>query len=281
MAKLPELPSFNDEFVADALAQIVRAEVTKTGLTKAVLGVSGGIDSALSLALAIRALGKENVTAVMMPYKSSNPDSLGDAEKLCAKFGVKAETVEITPMADAYFLREPEMSGTRKGNVMARLRMIVLYDLSARDGSLVIGTSNKTEILLGYSTLWGDMASAVNPLGDLYKYQVFALSRHLGVIDEILNKAPSADLWSGQTDEGEMGFSYALADTILYYWLERSYSVAALKELVQTAGADVSVVDQVLRRVERNAYKRQMPVIAKISSVTIGREFRTPRDWGM
>jgi NAD+ synthase len=276
MAKLPELPSFNDEFVADALAQIVRAEVTKTGLTKAVLGVSGGIDSALSLALAIRALGKENVTAVMMPYKSSNPDSLGDAEKLCAKFGVKAETVEITPMADAYFLREPEMSGTRKGNVMARLRMIVLYDLSARDGSLVIGTSNKTEILLGYSTLWGDMASAVNPLGDLYKYQVFALSRHLGVIDEILNKAPSADLWSGQTDEGEMGFSYALADTILYYWLERSYSVAALKELVQTAGADVSVVDQVLRRVERNAYKRQMPVIAKISSVTIGREFRTP-----
>jgi len=281
MAKLPELPSFNDEFVADALAQIVRAEVTKTGLTKAVLGVSGGIDSALSLALAIRALGKENVTAVMMPYKSSNPDSLGDAEKLCAKLGVKTETVEITPMADAYFLREPEMSGTRKGNVMARLRMIVLYDLSARDGSLVIGTSNKTEILLGYSTLWGDMASAVNPLGDLYKYQVFALSRHLGVIDEILSKAPSADLWSGQTDEGEMGFSYALADTILYYWLERSYSVAALKELVQTAGADVSVVDQVLRRVERNAYKRQMPIIAKISSVTIGREFRTPRDWGM
>lgn len=281
MVKIPALPQFNNEFIAEALAQIVRAEVTKTGLSKAILGVSGGIDSALSLALAVRALGAENVTAVLMPYKSSHPDSLADAQKLCSNLKVKTETVEITPMADAYFSRDEAITNTRRGNVMARLRMIVLYDLSARDGSLVIGTSNKTEILLGYSTLWGDMASAVNPLGDLYKYQVFALSRHLGVSQEILDKAPSADLWSGQTDELEMGFSYALADTILYHWLERSFSVAALKELVVSAGGDSAVVEQVLRRVERNAYKRQMPIIAKISSVTIGREFRTPRDWGM
>ena len=205
----------------------------------------------------------------------------GDALKLCEKFGVPNETVEITPMADAYFNRDTEMNSTRKGNVMARLRMIVLYDLSARDAALVIGTSNKTEIMLGYSTLWGDMASAVNPLGDLYKYQVFALSRHMGVIDEILNKAPSADLWSGQTDEGEMGFSYAMADLILYYWLERRYTVDSLKSLVRSKGADEAVVDMVLRRVQRNAYKRVMPVIAKLSPVTIGREFRTPRDWGM
>jgi NAD+ synthase len=277
----PILPGFNAAFIADALAEIVRAEVLKTGLKKAVLGVSGGVDSALSLALAVKALGAENVRAILMPYKYSNPDSLGDAVKLCEKFSVAHETVEITAMADAYFGREETMSSTRRGNVMARLRMIVLYDISARDGALVIGTSNKTEILLGYSTLWGDMASAVNPLGDLYKYQVFALSRELGVIPEILDKAPSADLWSGQTDEGEMGFSYALADLILFYWLERNYTVSALKELVRAQGADEGVVDKVLKRVERNAYKRVMPVIAKISPVTIGREFRTPRDWGM
>lgn len=276
-----ELPPFNTGLAESALVQIVREEVLKTGLKRAVLGVSGGVDSALSLAIAVKALGAENVRAVLMPYKSSNPDSLGDALKLCEKFGVPNETVEITPMADAYFNRDTEMNSTRKGNVMARLRMIVLYDLSARDAALVIGTSNKTEIMLGYSTLWGDMASAVNPLGDLYKYQVFALSRHMGVIDEILAKAPSADLWSGQTDEGEMGFSYALADLILYYWLERRYTVDSLKSLVRSKGADEAVVDMVLRRVQRNAYKRVMPVIAKLSPVTIGREFRTPRDWGM
>lgn len=276
-----ELPAFNTALAESALVQIVREEVHKTGLKRAVLGVSGGVDSALSLAIAVKALGAENVRAVLMPYKSSNPDSLGDALKLCNRFGVANETVEITAMADAYFNRDAEMSSTRKGNVMARLRMIVLYDLSARDSALVIGTSNKTEIMLGYSTLWGDMASAVNPLGDLYKYQVFALSRHMGVIDEILNKAPSADLWSGQTDEGEMGFSYALADLILYYWLERRYTVDSLKSLVRSKGGDEAVVDMVLKRVQRNAYKRVMPVIAKLSPVTIGREFRTPRDWGM
>jgi NAD+ synthase len=281
MAGTTLLPEFDGAFIGTTLAKIVRAEVHKTGLKKAVLGLSGGVDSALSLAIAVNALGAENVRAILMPYRSSNPDSLGDATKLCEKFSVRHETIDITPMADAYFARDETMSNTRRGNVMARQRMIVLYDISARDAALVIGTSNKTEILLGYSTLWGDMASAVNPLGDLYKYQVFALSRHLGVISEILDKAPSADLWSGQTDEGEMGFSYALADLILYYWLERSYSVESLKTLVRAEGGDEAVVDRILSRVERNAYKRVLPIIAKISSVTVGREFRTPRDWGM
>ena len=275
------LPDFNVPFAAEALTKILRSEIVKTGLRKAVLGVSGGVDSALSLALAVAALGSENVLAVMMPYKSSNPDSLGDASKLCAKFAVRTETVEITAMADPYFDKAAGISATRKGNVMARLRMIVLYDLSARESALVVGTSNKTEILLGYSTLWGDMASAVNPLGDLYKYQVFALARHMGVIPEILDKAPSADLWSGQTDEAEMGFSYALADLVLYHWMERNYTVAALKDLVRGLNQDEAVVGNILQRVERNAYKRTMPVIAKLSPVTIGREFRTPRDWGM
>jgi NAD+ synthase len=281
MSQQGALPEFHAVFAAEALTKILRAEIQKTGLRKAVLGVSGGVDSALSLALSVAALGKENVLAVMMPYKSSNPDSLGDARKLCDKFGVATEVVEITAMADAYFARDESITATRRGNVMARLRMIVLYDISARDAALVVGTSNKTEILLGYSTLWGDMASAVNPLGDLYKYQVFALARQMGVIPEILNKAPSADLWSGQTDEAEMGFSYAVADLVLYNWLERNYTIAALKEMVRGYGQDEAVVDQILKRVERNAYKRQMPVIAKVSPVTIGREFRTPRDWGM
>ncbi len=275
------LPDFNAQFAADALVKILRAEIHKTGLSKAVLGVSGGVDSALSLALAVAALGKENVLAVMMPHKTSNPDSLGDARKLCEKFGVTSEVVDITPMADAYFSRDEAITPTRRGNVMARLRMIVLYDLSARDAALVVGTSNKTEILLGYSTLWGDMASAVNPLGDLYKYQVFAIARQMGVIPEILDKAPSADLWSGQTDEAEMGFSYKIADLVLYNWMERNLTITALKEMVRSYGQDESVVELILRRVERNAYKRTMPVIAKLSPVTIGREFRTPRDWGM
>lgn len=281
MSQQESLPDFCVPFAAEALTKILRAEIQKTGLFRAVLGVSGGVDSALSLALAVAALGKENVLAVMMPYKSSNPDSLRDATRLCERFGVRTETVDITAMADAYFDREAGLSATRKGNVMARLRMIVLYDLSARDSALVVGTSNKTEILLGYSTLWGDMASAVNPLGDLYKYQVFALARHMNVIPEILDKAPSADLWSGQTDEAEMGFSYAMADLVLYQYMERNYTVAALKEMVRGYHHDEAVVDQILKRVERNAYKRQMPVIAKVSTVTIGREFRTPRDWGM
>jgi NAD+ synthase len=281
MSQQGALPDFHAAFAAEALAKILRFEIRKTGLGKAVLGVSGGVDSALSLALSVAALGKENVLAVMMPYKTSNPDSLNDARKLCDTFGVASEVVDITAMADAYFARDESISATRRGNVLARLRMIVLYDISARDASLVVGTSNKTEILLGYSTLWGDMASAVNPLGDLYKYQVYALARQMGVIPEILNKAPSADLWSGQTDEAEMGFSYAVADLVLYNWLERNYTVAALKEMVRAYGHDEAVVEQILRRVERNAYKRQMPVIAKVSPVTIGREFRTPRDWGM
>ncbi|MCX7632036.1 MAG: NAD+ synthase [Turneriella sp.] len=274
-------PPWNPDFTAEMLARIVREEVLKTGLKRAVVGVSGGVDSALSLVLSTKALGRENVLAVLLPYKKSQPQSLAHAKLLCEKLGVRHEVVELTAMADAYFAREPELSAVRQGNVLARLRMVVLYDLSAREAALVIGTSNKTELLLGYSTLWGDMASAINPLGDLYKFQVYAVARAVGVIPEILDKPPSADLWPGQTDEAEMGFSYALADRILYHWLERNYSAAMLKAMLRDCGEDEAIADAVLGRVMRNAYKRKMPIIAKVSPVTIGREFRTPRDWGL
>ena len=171
------------------------------------IGLSGGIDSALSFVLAVEALGAENVLAVRMPYKSSSPDSLEHAQMLIDQFKVQSETIEITDMVEPLFEHDPEITKQRKGNIMARQRMIVLYDQSEAFKGLVIGTSNKTEILLGYSTLWGDMASAVNPMGDLYKTQVRQLARALGIPSVIVDKPPSADLWVGQTDEDELGFT--------------------------------------------------------------------------
>ncbi len=261
--------------VEEILLNFIRCEVRKVGFEKVVIGLSGGVDSAVSCALATRALGKENVLAVMMPYKTSSPDSLADAKLLANQLGIAYELCDITPMVDAYFAAQQVTDNVRRGNVMARMRMIVLYDISMRDRRLVIGTSNKTELLLGYGTLFGDMASAINPIGDLYKTQVWELAKHLGIPSCIIEKKPSADLWEGQTDEDELGFTYAEVDKLLYQMIDLRLSD---EELLKN-GTSWEFLSKTRRLVVRNQFKRMTPVIAKLSSRTLGIDFRYARDW--
>lgn len=268
--------TINTNVARQILTNFVKSEVTRVGYRRAVIGLSGGVDSALSFALAVEALGAENVLAVRMPYKSSSADSLEHAQMLIDQFKVQSETIEITTMVEPLIERDPQIPKQRKGNIMARSRMIVLYDQSEVFKGLVIGTSNKTEILLGYSTLWGDMASALNPIGDLYKTQVRQLSGALGIPSVIVDKAPSADLWAGQTDEGELGFTYEEVDRLLYLLVDQRYSIP---ECVGE-GFDEKFVSSVVIRIRRNQFKRMMPPIAKLSNRTIGYDFLYLRDWG-
>lgn len=268
--------SLNVDLTRRILTDFIRSEITRTGLSRAVVGLSGGIDSALSCALAAEALGPQNVLAVRMPYKTSSPDSLEHAQMLIDQLGVPALTISVTEMADALIARDPEMSPLRKGNIMARCRMIVLYDQSEAFKGLVVGTGNKTEILLGYTTLYGDSACALNPLGDLYKTQVRQLARAMQIPSPILEKTPSADLWLGQTDEGELGFTYEEVDKLLYLLVDERYSP---EECVE-AGFAPAFVQTVLKRVRRYQFKRMLPPVAKISSRTVGYDFLYLRDWG-
>ena len=266
----------NTDLARNILTGFVKSEITRVGFTRAVVGLSGGIDSALSCVLAVEALGPENVLAVRMPYKASSRDSLDDAQLLIDQLKVQSETIEITDMVEPLIQRDLDMSKIRKGNIMARARMIVLYDQSEIFKGLVIGTSNKTEILLGYSTLFGDSACAFNPIGDLYKTQVRQLSRALNIPAPIVDKPPSADLWAGQTDESELGFTYEEVDKLLYLLVDQRYSP---QEVVE-AGFDEKFVSQVVTRIRRNQFKRMQPPIAKISNRTIGYDFLYLRDWG-
>jgi NAD+ synthase len=268
--------TINTDLARTLLTGFIRSEITRTGLSKAIIGLSGGIDSALSCFLAAEALGSQNVLAVRMPYKTSSADSLEDAQAVIEVTGVQALTIPISEMADALISRQPEMNSMRRGNIMARCRMIVLYDQSADFGGLVVGTGNKTEILLGYSTLFGDSACALNPLGDLYKTQIRQLSTALGMPASVLNKPPSADLWSGQTDEGELGFTYAEVDKLLYLLVDQRYT----PDECVAAGFGESFVKAVVKRIQRNQFKRILPPIAKLSNRTIGYDFLYLRDWG-
>ncbi len=268
--------SINTKLATKILADFIKSEITRTGYKKAVIGLSGGIDSALACVLAVEALGPHNVLAVRMPYRTSSPDSLDDAQKLIEQTGVESLTFPITTMADALIGFNPDMDATRKGNIMARSRMIVLYDQSAAFEGLVVGTGNKTEILLGYSTLYGDSACALNPLGDLYKSQVRQLASELGIPPSIINKPPSADLWAGQTDEGDLGFTYVEVDQLLYLLVDERYSA---QECI-AAGFKQEFVQEVMRRVQRNHFKRVMPPICKLNNRTVGYDFLYMRDWG-
>jgi NAD+ synthase len=266
----------NSKMVRELLVRFIKDETEKVGYKRLVLGLSGGVDSALSAVLASEAIGKENLLCVVLPFKLSSKESVNDAKLLVDKFGLRTETVDITSSADALINRDPGMINVRLGNILARIRMIVLYDISARDNALVLGTSNKTELLLGYGTLFGDMAHAINPIGDLYKTQVWQLAKYVGVPDKIVKKKPTADLWEGQTDEGELGYTYQDIDKVLYLLVDQKMKVNEVIEL----GYPQPIVRELYRKIMRSQFKRRPPIIAKVGHRTINVDFRYLRDWG-
>jgi NAD+ synthase len=268
--------TINADLARRILTGFLRTEITRAGFSRALVGLSGGIDSALSCYLAVEALGAANVLAVRMPYKNSSADSLEHAQMVIDQLGVSSVTIPITDMVEPLFQRDPDMSSMRRGNIMARARMIVLYDQSEVFKGLVVGTGNKTEILLGYTTLYGDSACALNPLGDLYKTQVRQLARAMGVPEVIIQKPPTADLWQGQTDEGELGFTYAEVDKLLYLLVDQRYSPQDCVE----AGFAEEFVRKVVEKIRRNHFKRVLPPIAKLTNRTVGYDFLYLRDWG-
>jgi len=257
--------------ITDYLTRFLKDEVEKTGLKNVVIGLSGGIDSAVVAVLAHKAFG-ERLLCVKMPSQYSSQSSLDDADELCEKFDIKARTHSIEPLLKVF--ENSVMSNLRKGNFSARMRMATLYDISAEQSALVIGTSNKSELMLGYGTLFGDLASAINPIGDLYKTEVFELARYLSVPSSIIDKPPSADLWEGQSDEEDLGFTYAKLDVALRRYVEERAS----REEMLEEGIDEVLVDLIISRIYRNQFKRKMPVIAKLTSRTINHDFNYPRD---
>lgn len=266
----------NSKLVTDLLVRFIKDETEKVGYKKLVIGLSGGVDSALSAALAAEAIGKENLLCVVLPYKSSSKDSVDDARLFADEFGLRTEIVDISSSSDALIARDQKISKVRLGNILARIRMVVLYDISARDNALVLGTSNKTELLLGYGTLFGDMAHAINPIGDLYKTQVWQLAKHVGVPGKILKKKPTADLWVGQTDEGELGYTYQEIDKVLYLLVDQKMKVDQVVDL----GHPAQMVRDLYRKIVRSQFKRRPPIIAKVGHRTINVDFRYLRDWG-
>jgi len=274
----PKDPSplrIDEVLVRKMLVLFIREETAKARLGRAVVGVSGGVDSAVTAALASEALGPENVLGLFTPYRISSPDSRAHAREVLLTFGFTLEEVPITEQVDAYFKRRKEsVDKVRIGNKMARERKSIEYDRSWPDG-IVLGTSNKTELLLGYGTQFGDMACGINPVGDLYKTQLRELALSIGIPEAIVRKPPTAELWEGQTDEGELGFTYADADLVLYHMVDRRLRPTELIE----HGFNANLVGRIREMVRRNHYKRVMPLIAKLSLRTVGHDFLYPRDW--
>lgn len=262
--------AFDTSAVRKLLVEFIRDETRNAGFQNGVIGLSGGVDSTVSAFLAVEALGPGKVLGIIMPYRTSNPQSRRDGELVAAQLGIKAEVVDISSTVDPILNQLKVEDRVRAGNIMARQRMIVLYDRSHRDNALVIGTSNKTEVLLGYGTLFGDTACAINPLGDLYKTQVWQLAEALGVPKNVVEKPPSADLWEGQTDEGEFGFSYKRVDDLLYSMIDERRSETELASM----GFEEAFIRKVTTMIERNQFKRRLPLIAKISNRTMNVDFR-------
>ena len=256
------------------LIRFLRDEMSRRGFERAVVGVSGGVDSAVTAFLAARAFGPERVIGVRLPYRSSSPESLAHAQLVIDALGIESRTLDISAAVDGYLAAEPEADGARRGNVMARMRMIALFDLSAKHRAIPLGTGNKTERLFGYFTWHADDSPPINPLGDLFKTQVWALARHLGVPDVIVGKAPTADLVVGQTDESDFGISYAKADALLN-WMLNGYSESDLVE----RGFDAAEVALVRKRLSSTHWKRRLPTVAMLSTSTIGESYLRPVDY--
>ena len=261
--------------VEKILTAFIRDSVVKNGFRNAVLGVSGGLDSAVVLALCRKALGAGHVFALLLPYRASDPESLRHGKLACKAFKVPFAVIDISPQVDAYFERFPAENRLQVGNKCARERMAVLYDFSVRRKALVAGTSNKSELLIGYSTQFGDSAAAFQPVGDLYKTQVFELARHLGVPDKIVAKQPSADLWPGQTDEKEIGVAYKDLDVLLHLLVDMRWDEGEIIE----RGFSLALIRRVRRMIAGSQFKRTMPPVAKLHARTIGIDFRYLRDW--
>jgi len=266
--------TLNAPLAEAVLTSFIRDAVETSGTQGVVVGLSGGVDSSLAAALAVRALGPEHVHGFLLPYRTSARESEQDARLVAEHLGIPHRVIDISPMVDAYFALESDAGPDRRGNKMARERMTILFDQAKKLGALVLGTSNKTEILLGYSTVFGDNASSLNPLGDLYKGQVWQLSRHLGLPEQVVGKAPSADLWPGQTDEGELGFEYATADEVLYLL----FDMGLRPEEVAARGYDERVVRRVVALEQQFRFKRRLMLIARLSGSAVNLDQEIPRD---
>lgn len=268
----------NGPLAVKVLTSFIRDAVETSGTAGVVVGLSGGVDSSLAAALAVRALGPEKVHGYLLPYRTSSPESEADARLVAEHLGMPHRVIDISPMIDAYFetaiADERDVEPGRRGNKMARERMTILFDQAKRRNALVLGTSNKTEILLGYSTVFGDNASSLNPLGDLYKHQVWQLSRHVELPEQVVSKAPSADLWPGQTDEGELGFSYVLADEVLSLLFDQGLSPAEIVE----RGYDERMVKKIVRLEQQFRFKRRLMLIARLSGSAVNLDQEIPRD---